>query len=282
MSLSITEIRRLARSARERADRRAFVVEGPTLIDEAMRAGVDVLQALVADGIDAAMVDRWRAAGVDVRDVPASAIESVATTMTPQPALAVALMPAVAVDDVIGREGLVLLLDRVADPGNVGTILRSAEASGAAGVILGDDCVDVYNPKVVRASAGSLFRVPCVADVGLSELINDLRSAGRGSDLRSARRGIYATAADGADLYSRSGLEHSAVVLGSEAHGVSPELVALCDATIAIPQEGRIESLNVAMAATVICFEAQRRRRGGGMGGNELDPRTSFRQGERS
>jgi RNA methyltransferase, TrmH family len=259
VSLSITDIRRLARSARERADRRAFVVEGPLLIDEALAAGVRLAVVLAAEGVSPDALERWVRAGVEVRDVPASAIASIATTVTPQPAIAVAAMAVPSATELVDRPGLLLLVDRVADPGNLGTILRSAEASGTGAVVLSRDCVDPHNPKVVRASAGSLFRVPVGVDADLASVLQQLRAQ---------RRACYATAADGGVDYTDADLRNAAVILGSEAHGVDPTLRRDADAVIAIPHEGQAESLNVAMAATVLCFESQRQRRRAPQGRN--------------
>jgi TrmH family RNA methyltransferase len=255
----------LARSARERADRRAFVVEGPVLIDEALAAGVTVRLVLAADDADPGALARWRGAGVEVREVPRSAIESVATTVTPQPAVAVCAIAPLSWDPVVCT-GPLLLLDAVSDPGNVGTILRSAEAAGAGGVVLGEGCVDLHSPKVVRASAGALFRLAVGESADLGGLVGALKARGRP---------VYATAADGAALYTDVDLDAAAIIFGSEAHGVVPRLLALADTTVAIPQEGGTESLNVAMAATVVCFEALRQRR------NRLDRVATSRQGGR-
>jgi TrmH family RNA methyltransferase len=135
----------------------------------------------------------------------------------------------------------------VADPGNVGTILRSAEAAGAGAVVLTEGTVDAFNPKVVRASAGALFHVPVVGDVPAADL------ALLGVPLLGA-------VAAGGRAYDEAPLDQPcALVLGSEAHGLPPGL--RLDGLVTIPHRGRAESLNVAMAATVLCFEAARRRR---------------------
>jgi TrmH family RNA methyltransferase len=143
--------------------------------------------------------------------------------------------------------GFVVVAAGLGDPGNMGTILRSAEAAGAAAVVVTEGSVDVFNSKVVRASAGALFHVPLVVDVPLG-LLSDL-----GVPL------LGAVAAGGVP-YDEAPLERPcAVVLGNEAHGLPAGLDL--DGLVSIPHAGRVESLNVAMAATVLCFEAARRRR---------------------
>jgi TrmH family RNA methyltransferase len=136
--------------------------------------------------------------------------------------------------------------DRLADPGNVGTIIRSAEAAGADAVVLTPGSVDAFNPKVVRATAGSLFRIPVV-----TAALHDLRTAG----LR-----VLATSSHVGAAHTDTDLTGPvAVVVGNEAHGMAPD--APVDGWITIPHAGAAESLNVAMAATVIAFEVARQRR---------------------
>ena len=172
----------------------------------------------------------------------ADVIERVASTEAPQPVLAVVLMR----DRSVPTDAtFVMVADRVSDPGNAGTIVRSAEAAGAHAVVFTPGSVDVYNPKVVRSTAGSLFRVPvCVAD------LHELR--GRGMTLlgTSSHRGAPHTATDLTTPV--------AVVVGNEAHGVPDN--APVDGWVTIRHHGAAESLNVAMAATVLAFEVARQR----------------------
>jgi len=172
-------------------------------------------------------------------------MERLASTESPQPVLAVVRMREPTVGS-LGGASLVIVCDRVADPGNLGTILRSAEAAGVDGIVLLTGSVDPYNPKVVRASAGALFHVPIVADVALHEL----QALGLPLVGSSSHRGDAYTACDLASPF--------ALVLGSEAHGVDDQIPI--DRWISIPHAGRSESLNVAMAATVVVFEAARQR----------------------
>jgi RNA methyltransferase, TrmH family len=184
--------------------------------------------------------------GAPVYAVATGVIERVGSMVTPQPVLAVVRRHDVPFEEVAAAASFVLVLAEVADPGNVGTILRSAEAAGANGVVLTEGSVDVFNPKVVRASAGALFHVPVAVDVP-SERLPAL-----GLPLLGA-------VASGGVPYDLAPLdEPCALVLGSEAHGLPPSLPL--DGLVSIPHAGRAESLNVAMAATVLCFEAARRR----------------------
>jgi len=177
-------------------------------------------------------------------------MERVATTETP-PALIASVRRRTATVESIAGASFVLVGDRIADPGNAGTMLRSAEAAGADAVAFTSGSVDVFNPKVVRASAGALFTVPVVVDVPLAELT-------RGTARRSWGTTSHAGAV-GAVAYVDADLRAPAtLVLGNEAHGLPDD--ATVDGWVTIPHAGRAESLNVAMAATVLAFEVARQR----------------------
>ena len=235
-------MRRLLGRRTARRDDGAFVIEGPLLLGEAVAAGVPIEVVFVEAG--ASVPD---SGGAPVHEVAPGVIARVASTVTPQPVLAVAAGCDVALDAVAGAVSFAVVLAGLADPGNVGTILRSAEAAGADAVVLTEGSVDVFNPKVVRASAGALFRVPVVVDVPVASV----------ADLGLPVLGAVAA---GGVPYDQAPLDRPcALALGSEAHGL-PANLAL-EGLVSIPHAGRAESLNVAMAATVLCFEVARRRR---------------------
>lgn len=148
-------------------------------------------------------------------------------------------------------DALVLAADRVQDPGNAGTMIRSADAAGATAVILGKGCVDLYNPKTIRSTMGSLFHLPV--------LEWDLKDALR----QAAERGIRivsATLDAEQSFYDIDFTRSTWILMGSEAHGVSPDLLSLVNQRVKIPMKGRAESLNVAMASTIVLYEAFRQR----------------------
>jgi TrmH family RNA methyltransferase len=179
----------------------------------------------------------------------AGVLERVATTERPQPFLAVVRYEG-ARPEVLTSAGFVVVAVGLSDPGNLGTVLRTAEAAGADAVVLTPDTVDATNPKVVRSSAGALFLVPVVDHVELGEV----RAAGLRVLGTSARSGTPYTEAD---LTGRL-----AVAVGNEARGLPDD--APVDGWLTIPHAGRAESLNAAMAAAVVCFEAARQRRARG------------------
>ena len=173
-------------------------------------------------------------------------LERVATTEHPQPLLGLVEMrrgnPSLLTD-----AGFVVVGDAIGDPGNGGTMIRSAEASGADAVVLCGNSVDVFNPKVIRASAGALFHIPVVTGVELDRL-------------GAFGLALVATSSHhGASMYDVDLTGRIALVMGNEAHGVDAD--APIDAWVTIPQYGQSESLNVAMATTVLCFEIARQRR---------------------
>ena len=261
---AVKRLRELLRDARARASERAFVVEGPRAVDAALDRGARFEAVYLGPRAEAAfpaLTARIAATGAEVAELKEGVLEKVGATRTPQPVLAVAPMPA---SDrvVLGDDGLVLMGVAVSDPGNLGTMLRSAEAAGAAAILLGPGSVDAYNPKVVRASAGAIFGIPVVDAVseGWSavEALDALGELGRQRLGAAARTGTPYPEVD----FRRP----SAVVLGNEAHGLGDGLAAHLDGYVTIPMGGPAESLNVAMAATVLCFESARQRRPGAGG----------------
>lgn len=147
---------------------------------------------------------------------------------------------------------MLLVLDRVTDPGNIGTMLRTADAAGVGGLLLLNGCADIYAPKTVRASMGSLFHLPVLSGLGEELLVQAARKAGYE---------LLVTCLDGADNLYKADLQgRLAFVMGNEANGVSDALLAAADKRVFIPMQGRAESLNVAMAAGIVMFEALRQR----------------------
>ena len=212
-----------------------------------MAAGIEIQEVFVAAGATPpAAVD------APCHELAPGVIERIADTVTPQPVLAVAPFVDVPLDDLRDADFLVVCVD-VRDPGNAGTVLRSAEAAGAEGVVCCDGSVDVYNPKTVRASAGSLFHVRVVVGGDAVEVLE--RIGGWGVTR------VGAMVHEGSDYTSVDLTRPVALVLGNEANGLDPAAAAAVDVAATIPMRGRSESLNVGMAAAVLCFETARQRR---------------------
>lgn len=248
----VQRVRRLLAQPSYREAERAFVVEGAKLVGEALGAGARVEGVYAApDGLGAGVVRDAEATGVRIFPLGAGVIERVTDTVTPQPVLAVVGRPELVLDDLQGLEPLVVCVD-VRDPGNLGTVLRSAEASGMGGVICCDGTVDVYNPKCVRASAGSVFHIQVVAGGDPVEVLEQVAAWG-------LRR--LGTAATGGTPYHLVDLTvPTALVVGNEASGLPEPVGGVVDEWVTIPMAGRSESLNVGMATAVVCFEVARQR----------------------
>lgn len=253
----VRALRELAREPRVRRESATCLLEGPRVIAAVLERRATVTGVYFGHGARRAfpgLADAARDARVPVHELKEGVLERIGTTRTPQPVLAVARWAPTSLADVIEAavDGFVLVTDDVADPGNLGTILRSAEASGATGVVVAGAGVDVRNPKVVRASAGALFGVPVAEASDAAAAIDALREA--------RVRCLGAVARDGAAPAAARLDRGCAVVVGNEAHGISVETATRLDGTVTIPMAGAAESINVAMAATVLCFEAARQR----------------------
>ncbi|MBW3580603.1 MAG: RNA methyltransferase [Actinobacteria bacterium] len=250
----VQRLRRLVARRSAREAEAAFVLEGDTLLGEALDAGVVLEAVFIAplEGPISAAVRRAEAAGVRVYELAPGVLERVAGTVTPQPVLAIAQRSDVTLEEVADATLVVVCVD-VRDPGNAGSVLRSAEAAGAGAVFFCRGSVDVFNPKTVRSSAGSLFHVPVVSGGDPVEVLQRLGD-------REFRR--VATVARGGVPYDEVDLAgRVAVVMGNEANGLPPILDPHIDVRSTIPMAGRAESLNVGVAAALMCFEALRQRR---------------------
>jgi TrmH family RNA methyltransferase len=198
-------------------------------------------------------LDRAREGGVRIHQLGPGVMEKVADTVTPQSVLAVVRTPVATLDDLTAASFVVVCVD-VRDPGNAGAVIRSADAAGADGVVCCSGTVDPFNPKTVRASAGSVLHMPVVAGGEPADVLGAIRGWGM--------RALAAVAHDGSPYTEVDYVGPLALVLGNEAAGLPDDLVPLLDGTVTIPMAGRAESLNVSMAAAVLCFEVRRARAG--------------------
>ena len=232
------------------------MIEGPTLLSEALDAGLVPTEVFATSDADAALVDVAGAGGAIVRRISPEVLARSIDTVTPQGIAAIARRDEVGVDvavEAATRGPLVLVLVDVNDPGNAGTLLRAAEAAGAAAVLFSAGSVDPWNPKCVRASAGALFHLPVAIGGEAVTLVELLGGAGV--------RTVAAVVRDGVPCDETDLTGPIALVMGSEAHGLPAAVRDRVDLCVSIPLAGRSESLNVAMAGSILCFEALRQRR---------------------
>ena len=244
----------LVAGAKARRQAGLFVVEGPRMVSE---IPADMLSEII---VSESYMKKSEAGGAlcgadnagcgcPVTEVSDDVFAKISDTKNPQGILALVKLPQFTMADVTGGEGPLLILERIQDPGNLGTMFRSAEAAGAAGIILSDNCVDVTSPKVIRSTMGAIFRVPFVVSAELAAAVGEAQSAGYT---------IYAAHLAGETFYTNPAAKKSAYMIGNEGAGLSDELSKCADKLIKIPMEGQVESLNTSVAASLLLYEWHR------------------------
>ena len=262
-------IKELLSKAKTRREQGLYVVDGPKMCSEL--SPCDVEKIYVTDDFFASnQADMCRGilSECGYEQVSGSEMKQMSDTVTPQGILVVARQRRIKglsglMERVNKKEApLLLLLDTMQDPGNLGTVLRASEAAGVDGIIMNRECVDIYSPKVVRSTMGAVLRVPFLVVDDLTRAMDRLRDRSFMEEFSVATPEFYAACLDAegyhTDFDYRKG---SCFMIGNEAHGLSPELIEKADHRIKIPMHGNVESLNAAMAATVLVFEADRQRR---------------------
>ncbi|RDG35028.1 TrmH family RNA methyltransferase [Streptomyces corynorhini] len=261
----VTAARRLAKRAFRGKERR-FIAEGPQAVREAVAHRADDGEPTLTELFTTAeaaerhpgIVEDARAIGARIHFAPDAVLAEVSQTVTPQGLLGVCRFLDTPFEDIL-RTGprLVAVLAHVRDPGNAGTVLRCADAAGADAVVLTDASVDLYNPKSVRASAGSLFHLPVAVGVPVERAVQGLKDAG-----------VRILAADGAgehdlddELDAGTMDAPTAWIFGNEAWGLPVGTRALADAVVRVPIHGKAESLNLATAAAVCLYASARAQR---------------------
>ncbi len=236
----LSHIRKLCSSRKYRREQGEYVGDGLKLLEEAIRWDATISTVVITQGSDTPKLPD----GVRLVSVPMDVMEYISPMESPQGALFVGKIPENRTE--IQPSATYLVLDGVQDPGNVGTILRTADAMGCDGLVLVNGCADPWSWKTVRASMGASFRLP----------IWEMEADSLASNLKEKGIPLYATALreDTEDIRNLN-LNGSAVIIGSEGRGVSQSLLAQCDKTVKIPMTQRCESLNAAVAATIVLWE---------------------------
>ncbi len=257
----IKNINKLNKNTSFRKEKQVFIIEGIRMFRE---LPVDrVKQVFVSETAYQKYKAELFEKGITEQDrrlivVSDSVFQSMSQTKTPQGLLAVVDRYHYTMDGLIsvmnGRENgnTFLVLESIQDPGNLGTIVRTAEAADVTGIIIGGDSCDIYNPKVVRSTMGTIFRVPFV-------YVDDL--AGAVDRLKKHGIVVYGAHLDGQDLYAGKLEKNSAFLIGNEGNGLTVELSLKADRLIRIPMAGQVESLNAAISATLLAYEAYRQRK---------------------
>jgi RNA methyltransferase, TrmH family len=237
-----------------RANAAHVALEGIHLLAEALRSGVEIQTVFIAQGSENLLMGLRIPDSAEILALSLEVLASAVTTETPQPIAALVRSRSWKWPDLVSRtpsRTLIVILAGIQDPGNLGTILRSAEAFGATGLVSLPGAVSPWNPKAMRASAGSVFRLPWI-ESSAAQCFKTLHEAGIHT---------LAAMAHDAQPLGEVGLDRPvALVIGSEGAGLAPEIAAQCDARITIPCPGPVESLNAAVAASVLLYEASRQR----------------------
>ncbi len=235
--------KKLATTRKERERSGEFIVEGFHLVEEALKNKERVLQLIVREGVDLPML--WPIDDIASIEVTAAVAKEFAETETSQGVFAVCKQPLL-VEDVMASWRKVLLIDAVQDPGNIGTMIRTADAAGLDAVILGKGSADIYNPKTLRSAQGSHFHIPVLRG-DLEDWIEHLQENGVP---------VFGTALD-EDAVIYNDIQHTgafAIMMGNEGSGIHPQLLAMTDQNIMIPIFGQAESLNVAVATGIVLY----------------------------
>ena len=249
----LKDLTKLMKKTGARREAQTYVIEGKKMFFELLSEAPELLiKAYWAEsalsGLSAA--ERELVANCDFETVSDSVFDAVAETVTPQGVLALVKMPRNTVEELADTGKNLLLLETIQDPGNLGTMLRTAEAAGFGGIILSADSVDAYSPKVVRATMGAVFRVPFVYAEDFPGMLKKLQA--RGYRLFAAHlKGSVSY--DEADYRGKAG-----ILIGNEGNGLTEEAAAACDMRVRIPMEGKAESLNAAVAAAILMYEAKK------------------------
>ncbi|MGZ8180109.1 TrmH family RNA methyltransferase [Williamsia sp. SKLECPSW1] len=259
-STRVVSLSKLHRAAHRR-ERREFLAEGSNAVSAALAAGA-ARTVLVRQGEESTfgpVLESARAAAVEVLLITERAAQKLAETTTTPGLFAVCASVEVDTDDLLAAAGagMVVVAADLSEPGNAGTLIRTADATGCAGLVLAGETVDVHNGKCVRASAGSVFHLPVARDRDTASVVHRLRDRGYV---------VLATAADGEvslDDLDRDGVTGTlggavAWLFGNEAHGLPDDLLAAADHRVAIPIRGRAESLNIAAAAAMCLYVGSR------------------------
>lgn len=247
----IKDIKKLNKK-RYRAEHGQFLIEGFRFVEEALKSTFKVPYIFISE----TSLDKYRSFGIEkliqhdtkVNCIKASLLKELCNTENPQGILAVVNNKKVEIEN---KEGFYVLVDKVQDPGNMGTIIRSAHATGALGVIITKGTVDVYNDKTLRSTMGSIFNIPVIEDENF-EVVKDLKKNGFK---------LLVSSLDTENNFYDLDLTSKVIIsVGNEGNGISEELYELNDEKVKIPMPGGAESLNAAVAASVMMYEAVRQK----------------------
>lgn len=253
----IKEIVKLQKSARERRKKNIFVVEGIKLTIEAASHGKlkkIYVSEQIYENADDVLLKLF--ANHEYEIVSENIFHTISETVTPQGMLGLVQIPSYDLEEILSdKRQSFLLLDDLRDPGNLGTIMRTAEGADMSGVILSRESVDLFNPKVVRSTMGAIFRIPFYYADSLIEVIQSMKEKGIP---------VYGTMMQGSEVYDALDYRNGVgIVIGNEANGISSKVMEQLTGGVRIPMAGSLESLNAAVSAAILMYEIERQKRNG-------------------
>lgn len=249
----VKHVIQLQKKAKTRRECREFVVEGMKMVAEAPNERiVKVYASETCAQSDSRLADTLSLAPGQFETVSDTVFSHMCDTKTPQGILAVVQMYDYSLSDMLGENALIIGVENLQDPGNLGTIIRMGEGAGITGIVMSPNTVDIYNPKTIRSTMGSIYRVPFFYAPDFTAAVKQMQQAGVN---------VYAAHLEGTQAYTRPDYRQpSAFLIGNEGNGLSAQAAACADSLLFIPMAGQVESLNAAIACTVLTYEAKRQR----------------------
>lgn len=253
---AVKEIKSL-KNKKYREEKGQYFIEGIRFVEEALKEKAVINSIVVSENLNNVkggeeILEKVKGLKVPVYTVRDKIFKDISDTENPQGIMAVVKMTASSLEEILRKGSLIIVMDAIQDPGNMGTIIRTADAAGVTGIIVSKGCVDTYNPKVLRSTMGSIFHVNIHNTEDLSETINKIKE-----------RGITVLAAHlqgEANYFEQDMKRDCAIIIGNEANGISDDAAQQADVLVKIPMPGKSESLNASVAAGLLMYEAVRQR----------------------
>ena len=242
-------------NARKRRQEGKYILEGSRIIEQALDSGCSLtLVFATPDFDDPELLTRLQGDKLKIRYISRKLLESVADTVSPQGIIALAEKPDYYLSDVLSEsQESILVLDRIQDPGNMGTLIRTAAAAGVEGIVALKGCVDIYNLKVLRATMGAVFSIPIITRLGKNEFLQEVNEGDYF---------LVCTAIDGEQYYYEVEYGQPVVfVIGNEARGIDSDLLKVANSRVKIPLSGEIDSLNAAVSGGIVLYDYLRQKR---------------------
>lgn len=248
----LKDIKKLLKSSKQRQESKRYVVEGIRMFREI--PGEALLEIYVSETAYTCYKNDIEVTGLEPFIIPDNIYSGISDTITPQGIMGIAAIKYKSIEETFSdsQPPFLIIAERLQDPGNMGTIIRSAEGAGVTGIIVSSDSVDIYNPKTIRATMGSIFRVPIYIS---DNLIKDI------AYIKEKGVGVYAAHLEGECFYNRGYTGACAFLIGNEGNGLSGEIGRTADCLIKIPMCGNVESLNAGISTSVIAYEVMRQRK---------------------